>query len=147
MRVANSIFCEDIRSEIGNKISLMGVFASDILFPGPPPSQLPKFGAVVWLISERDNVPKKFSIRILVPPNRTELAKIDAEGELPLSGEPDEFSKHAVIRVIIPMANLVLMEEGYLELMVDTEDAETIRAGRLKIRFNVSADEMGLPAI
>jgi hypothetical protein len=38
-----------------------------------------------------------------------------------------------------------ISEEGFIEVMIDTE-RETFRAGRLRIRFNVSLEEMGLPS-
>src|SRR4051794_10954427 len=85
-RVANCIFCDDIRHEVGNKVSLMGIYSADILFPGPPPVAFRTLGIVAWLIFDVDDRPTKFTIRVLVPPDRTEVLKIEAdiEGELPL---------------------------------------------------------------
>jgi hypothetical protein len=123
----------------------MGVYASDILFTTPPPFTFPKFGFVVWIISDKEDVPRKFAMRILMPPNRTELAKIEAEGEPIFTAEPDEFSKHIVYRMVLPIQNLTFLEEGYIEIMVDIEGEETFRAGRLRVRFNVNPQEAGLP--
>ena len=145
-RVANAIFCDDIRVELGNKLSLMGVYASDILFPVAPPFTFPKFGVVAWIIMEKDDVPNKFVLRVLMPPDRTELARIELEGEPAFTTEPDEFSKHVIIKLAVPMANVTFLEDGYMEIMVDIENEETFRAGRLRVRSNVKPEEMGIPA-
>lgn len=145
-RVASCIFCDDIRAEVGNKLSLMGIYGTDILFPMAPPIMFPKFGIVVWIISDIGDIPSKFSIRILGPPDRSEIAKVEAEGE-PLftnTPKPDEFSKHATIRMIIPIANITFQEAGVIEVMVEVEGEEPLRAGRLGVRFNVDPQEAGL---
>lgn len=46
------IFCDDIRKEVGNKPSYIGIYTGAINFPSELPSQLPKFAfAIVY--SER----------------------------------------------------------------------------------------------
>jgi hypothetical protein len=143
-RDANCIFCEDIRLEIGNKYSLMGVFAADLAFPLAPPLTLPKFGVVVWLLFDVGDAPKQITIRILIPPNKTELVKMVSQGdfELQFPFPPDELSR-GVLRFMLPVMNLTLTEEGFIEVMVETE-RETFRAGRLYVRFNVKPEEVGL---
>lgn len=143
-RAATCIFCDDIRVEIGNKYSLMGIFSADIAFSVPGPIVLPKFGIVVWVLSDLDDVPKKIVVRVLGPPNRTELLKIEGTGDVKFAYPPDELSTTAVVRMIIPIMNFNLAEEGFVEVMVET-DRETLRAGRLRVRFNVRPEEVGLP--
>jgi hypothetical protein len=141
-RAANCIFCDDIRQEIGNKISLMGVFATDILFPQPAPVVLPKFGVVVWILFDVGDEPKRLRVRVLLPPDRKEIAIAElAEGaEIAFPYPPDELSTGS-IRVVIPLPPVQLSEEGFLEVMCETE-RETLRAGRLRIRFNVNQAEI-----
>jgi hypothetical protein len=144
-RAATCVFCDDIRAEVGNKISLMGIYASDILLSSPPPVMLPKFALVAWVLSDFDDRPTRVTVRILVPPGRTELARLEADtDEVLFPHAPDELSK-ASLRIMTTMMPLTLTEEGFLEVMIDTE-RETFRAGRLRIRFNVpSAEIMGEP--
>ena len=76
-RVATCFFFEDVRQEVGNKFSLMGVFQSDsIITPIKPPVAFPKFGLGIWLFSDIGDEPSDFTIRLLGPPNRTELVRI-----------------------------------------------------------------------
>jgi hypothetical protein len=144
-RAATCVFCDDIRAEVGNKVSLMGIFGIDLLSHASGSIVLPKFAVAVWLIYDIDDAPSHITIRVLVPPNKSEIVKLEAQGsglrEFPYP--PDEFSK-GTLRIFVPITNLILSEEGFIEVMVDTE-RETLRAGRLRVRFNVPSEEMGLP--
>jgi hypothetical protein len=35
-----SLFCDDIRAELGGKISVMGIYQTDMIFPEGPPLHL-----------------------------------------------------------------------------------------------------------
>jgi hypothetical protein len=137
------LFCDDVRLEVGNKPSFMGVYAADLLFTAAPPIVLQKLAVIVWIISDRDNPPKRFTIRILMPPNRQEIARMDAEGPT-FAEQPDELSKCAFVRALIQLMNVVFTEEGHIEVMVDVEGYEPFRAGRLRIGFNRTAEQAGL---
>jgi hypothetical protein len=43
-----ALFCDDVRNEVGNKLSLMGVYGQDLLLPELP-ATLPKLCAVMML--------------------------------------------------------------------------------------------------
>jgi hypothetical protein len=42
-----SLFCDDIRAEVGGKISVMGIYQADMIFPQDPPVALAKFAILV----------------------------------------------------------------------------------------------------
>src|SRR5437763_17222776 len=117
-RVGHSVFCDDIRAELGNKLSLMGVYATDILIATAPPVMFAKLGVVTWVISDRDDLPQKVTLRILIPPDRTELVKIETQAGTPTTSEPDEYSQNFILRMVYPMENLPLIADGYIEIMV-----------------------------
>src|SRR6266478_5710551 len=132
-RVATCLFCDDVRAEVGNKISLMGLFTNDIIFTLPPPVTYPKLGLVIWVFSDIDDIPDKFTVRILMPPDRTEIAKFDGDGHSLFDpSDIDEFSAKATIRIIVSMGNVIFSGEGMMEIMVETEGHDPIRAGRLR---------------
>jgi hypothetical protein len=142
-RVGHCVFCDDIRMEIGNKMSLMGVYSGVILFSGPPPAVMPKFGIVTWIISDRDDVPTKLAISIIAP-DGTELAKMEQnDAQLLIPSFHEEDVTKGMLRALIQVTNLPFNTEGLLEVIADT-GRETFRAGRLRIRFNVPLEEMGL---
>ena len=66
-----AVFCDDLRAEVGNKISLMGMYSEGLSFDVSPPVLLPRLCGMVWLISKLDNPPPFVSVRITIPPNRS----------------------------------------------------------------------------
>lgn len=57
MYIKDFLFCDDIRQEVGNKNSLMGIYGEDINFSGPQPGV-----PVVWPI----NKPIGLFIRVMI---------------------------------------------------------------------------------
>lgn len=66
MQIKSFIICEDIRREIGNKSSLMGVLGDSLIFEGVGSSEWPKLTnlAAFIQISLEDVVPSCFSVKI-----------------------------------------------------------------------------------
>lgn len=131
-RVSTCIFCDDIRAEMGGKFSLMGIYASDMIFPIVPPAVLTKWGIAVWLICDVDDMPQKLSISVTVPPDKTEIATLDFDQVPP--PEHQEGASKMNFRTFLPMPPVHLTETGFIEVMVATEQ-EPLRAGRLLVRF------------
>lgn len=132
-RVATCIFCDDIRQEVGNKNSFMGIYDTDLIIYAPAPITLPKFAMVVWLICDIDDTPRSFTVTLFGPPGRTQLVNGEAhspEAQLPTVEGATKFTA----KMALQMANLQLLEPGRLEAVVQTE-RETLRAGWLAIKF------------
>ncbi len=138
-RVAFCVFCDDVRPEVGNKLSLMGLYSGDMIAPGPAPAILSKLCIVLWIIADIDDPPQRVGVRVLMPPDESERMKLD----LPPLGvlvHPEGATRlHA--QAVIPMTPFRLEHEGFIQVMVDTE-RETLRAGRLMVRF---VDPAGSP--
>jgi hypothetical protein len=62
-RYINTIFCDDIRQEMGNKQSLMGVYQSDLLVPNIPATLL-KLCIVITISTPIDQPFKKLVIKV-----------------------------------------------------------------------------------
>jgi hypothetical protein len=142
-RVAHCLFCDDVRHEVGNKTSLMGMYFSDLYIQTPAPIVLPKFCIAIWLITDVDDPPTQFTVRLLTPPNGTELFKLEGQGAIP--AVPTEGAVKLIATMIIPISQFVLEQDGYIEVMLDT-DRGSIRAGRLMVHFNAPPLEMASPA-
>ncbi|WP_143149072.1 hypothetical protein [Hyphomicrobium sp. CS1BSMeth3] len=91
----STIFCDDIRSELGKKFSLIGVYQHKILVHAPFPVALPKLG--LWITYQED--PREpisaMSLRIYIPGDPDDRASISADIEkpkedpVPLNAAPD----------------------------------------------------------
>ncbi len=74
-----TLFCDDIRNELGGKKSFMGVYSQLIAAEGFP-LLLPKFAFGITIIFEKDDdPPSQFLLRIYLPG--------DEEGKPSISGE------------------------------------------------------------
>ncbi len=141
-RVGHCVFSDDIRHEVGGKISLIGIYRGDIIFPTSPPIIYPKLCASVWLIAEPDDIPNEIHVSVLAP-DQTEIARLDIQDmERP---EIDEGAQKSIISIAIVMSPVVFSKEGYLEVWLETE-REKIRVGRLRVSFKKPADDDQQPA-
>ena len=137
-RAANCIFCDDIRFELGNKTSLMGIYQSDMIFGAAAPVFLPKLVIAFWLITDIEDKPSDVSVRIIAPGGaeilNTPLHRVPQE-----SGHPEDGFRWQ-IHGQIQLGNITFTQDGFLECWIDTETG-SLRAGRVKISF------AGLPEI
>lgn len=134
-RVGLAAFCDDVRQEIGNKFSLMGVYTGDMILPASPlpgiPLLLPKIVIVTWLTSDIDDAPEHVTYRVLLPPDRTEIIRQE------ITSPPAKFAEgatKATLQTMITIGPLTLTHEGFLEVLADT-GREEIRMGRLLMKF------------
>ncbi len=79
-RYVHAIWCDDIRQEIGNKPSFMGVYLGGMTVPSLP-IMLQKLSVYVWVSTEISNPLKTISLKIIrddgfvlteIPPNDLE---------------------------------------------------------------------------
>jgi hypothetical protein len=132
-RVSICVFCDDVRQEVGNKISLMGVYAGDIIFPSAPPVTYPRLSIVLWVVSDPGDMPEKVTVTVLAPPDRHEVLRVDVQSLASEIQHAEGATKHR-LQAIFSLLPFHVTSEGYFEVFVDTE-RERIRAGRLKASF------------
>ena len=138
-RWVHCIFCDDVRTEVGNKLSLMGVYNGEINFPeGIPdgsPVLIPKLCMVWWLYSDIDDKPERLTFRVFGPPGRQELVSASLPLEqlvAPAFTFPD--ATKSVLGANFSITNIILPHEGLIEASLETE-RDTIRVGRLRVRI------------
>lgn len=132
-----TLYCDDIRNELGNKSSLMGIYAGD-LFVEKFPIVLPKLCAYVVLKSSVDDPIKALSIRLMkddeqaaiisIPPDELERVACDVKQN---SRYPDISAMS--INVALSMAPFFLDKECTLRTIAETENGELL-GPRLKIQ-------------
>jgi hypothetical protein len=131
------VYCDDIREEKTNKISLMGIYHDSLLVPCIP-TTLPKLCAWVNVITPIDQPFKELHIRVVQGEEGTVLfdnAKIDTgtlearqQKSIPEYAGQDSFA--ASIAII--MTPFQISSETFLRIIVNTEDEE-LRSRRLTI--------------
>ena len=68
-RQVSTTFCDDIRQEIGGKLSYMGVYSSD-LYVGGFPITLPKFCVAIRVMTPADPREERHGVQAAVRPPR-----------------------------------------------------------------------------
>jgi hypothetical protein len=136
-RVAHCLFCDDIRFEVGNKYSFMGIYSGEMIFAGSPPVMLPRFGIVTWVIADADDPVKTVSVLVRMLPDGAEIIKTD---QLPvaMSANSLDGAQKMMAQHILPISSLLIQQAGLIEVTMHA-DGEALRAGRLVVRFTGEA--------
>ncbi|AMG45540.1 hypothetical protein AL520_14620 [Achromobacter xylosoxidans] len=150
MRYAHCLFCDDVRSEAGDKLSLMGVYGGELVATLPPIGSgsqsfpgalLPKLCIVGYVFTPIDRPFENLTFTIsrdstvvqqqtLDP---TELRKM-AEAVSKMGSESDPITVMNVV-INVALSPYVISEPHILSLRFQTE-AEELIAGKLRIRLS-----------
>jgi len=137
------IYCDDIREEVGNKLSLMGVYDKN-LHPSVFPCEIPKLCLKIVVVTPEHQPLGRAIVRVLLddqvlvetPDLTTDpaycqfLAASLSSGSVQAT-DPAQ-SRVAALSVMVVIAPLKVAAPGVLRVRVETEDGE-LRAGALNI--------------
>lgn len=139
-------FCDDIRQEVGGKITLVGCYIGEMTVHGQAPATLAKLGLQAKLVLPAETAPRKIDVRVdFVPGDKTLFeATLDIpEGEhqkaldrVEPDGTGDEPQFVLVQHTIL--SPLEITGEGRIRVRA-VVDGETVKLGSLRIRFNPPA--------
>jgi hypothetical protein len=139
MRYAHTIFCDDVRQEVGGKMSLMGIYTGDLLVPQQP-WVLPKLCVVTTVVTPSDKPFETLVIRIatantvLLEQELPSDAINQIQSALKKNTDPaDPCSKMAVV-VNLAIAPLAIDSSFTVKVMA-IADGEELNSGRLKVGF------------
>lgn len=131
-------FCDDVRQEIGNKISLMGLYSSDMIFESFP-VVLPKFCIRVKAVTLIDRPFEKLIFRALL--NDELLFEMDSSAEqlqeFKSVPHKDGATKSMAIAIMV-LSSFVISSAGRLRVVVETEEGE-IKGGFIDLSARVPA--------
>lgn len=80
------IYCDDIREEVGNKVSYMGIYSKDLFVPVAP-VVLPKLCIAVKVVTDMTDPFRELEVRILKGEDEVELLTTG-----PIPGPPDDWA-------------------------------------------------------
>lgn len=133
-RFMTGIFCDDIRHEMGNKLSFMGCYQSELLVPAMP-AVLPKLCVYVSAWTPKDKPFKVLTLRVVQDDDK-ELARIDIppDGLAESAQIQDETATRKTVSTAIAFSPFVIEKLTTLRLMATTEEGEII-GPRLMIKI------------
>jgi hypothetical protein len=124
-RILTAEYCDDVRQEVGNKISLMGCYGSDMVVPTVP-IHLPKLCVAVMARTPFDRPFKAGILRVYRDDQVIVEMPIDPEHEglPPIRDRPDP--RWHVLRAVIALSPFPVEKACVLKVMLDTEGEEIV---------------------
>ncbi|UPT64122.1 MAG: hypothetical protein M0D54_06150 [Hyphomonadaceae bacterium JAD_PAG50586_4] len=123
-------FCDDIRQEVGGKVSFMGIYNSVLIPDAPFPVTLQKLCAATSIRLYRDEeVPRQFDLKVWIPGQDDPLLTSNVEiPDLPFPAlepnTPDHVDGFYTINLNLIMAPLPLVQEGFIRVRAYVGGAE-----------------------
>jgi hypothetical protein len=133
-RFMTGIFCDDIRHEMGNKLSFMGCYQSELLVPAMP-AVLPKLCVYVSAWTPKNKPFKALTLRVVQDDDK-ELARIDIppDGLEESAQIQDETATRKTVSTAIAFSPFVIEKLTTLRLMATTEEGDIV-GPRLMIKL------------
>ena len=145
-RFLTAIFCDDIRQEVGGKLSFMGCYQGELIVPMAPVA-LPKLCvfATIWTPKER---PFKSLMLRIVQDDDKELARLEiSEESFEEAGQIfDETATRKMVSTAIAFSPFAIDKPNSLRLVATTEEGEII-GPRLLIKVVTAQEPVAQPAI
>jgi len=134
-RFAHALYCDDIRVEVGNKQSLIGIYQSKMFVPSFP-IVLPKLCVAIWVVTPIHNPFRKMKLKILSDDSvlfeqENPIGALSNQKPEPPIDDPDKprvFTTYFAIQ----LAPFPIQKPTILRVRVATEDEE-LPAGGLTI--------------
>lgn len=125
-RILTAIFCDDIRHEMGNKMSFMGCYQGELFVPAVP-IVLSKLCIFATALTPVERPFKSLSFRIVTPEN-VELARLEIPAEafniMPVV--IDETVTRTSVSAALMFSPFIIEKPMTLRLMADTEEGEIV---------------------
>lgn len=143
-----SLFADDVRFEVAGKLSLVGIYGSEIIFPQDPPYTLSKLVVHVNYREEANTFKDDLVLKIHFPGTDApalehKIARQEIDELPPLKGEPpiDDTSAPRIFSLSMPFvfSPAVFTREGDIRVRMHCGD-HVVRLGRAKVR-KVRSDE------
>lgn len=138
-----AVVCDDVRQEIGNKLSCMGIYGGE-MFVSALPLVLPKLCVVLHTRTLASEPFESLVLRILK--DDSELARLEVPNDqlTAMKARANSFADEAYLEVasIIQFSPFVIEQACILRFRADTEH-ETIKGGSLSIKQQPSSPQQG----
>ena len=137
-RHIQTIFCDDIRHEVGNKVSYMGVYNGQLLVPQFP-TLLPKLVVVTSVVTSVDEPFEQLTVRLFMDDKVLMEIKLDDEQlNIPIPSQ-DEYGipfQGQSFQTFFVLSPLLLEASCILKIRAETETKEIQSIGlRVKQMF------------
>ena len=142
-RILTAIYCDDIRHEVGNKMSFMGCYQRELFVPAAP-TGLAKLCIFATAMTPVARPFKSLTFRVMQD-EKTELARLNipSDGLSSATTSQDETVTRLLISTALIFSPFIIEKPTSLRLMADTDEGEIV-GPRLLIKIHPS-DEIEVP--
>jgi hypothetical protein len=127
------IYCDDIRQEVGNKFSFMGIYTTELTVPSPV--VLPKLCIAVKVATDKDDPFESLEVRIVKGDDEIELLSTGLIPPMSADIVPqDKNSTRLIFLLTFVLAPFQIEEETIIRVKANTE-REELRSTPLRIRI------------
>lgn len=125
-RILTAIFCDDIRHEIGNKMSYIGVYQGELIVPEIPIA-LPRLCIFATALTPISRPFKSLTLRVLLN-DETELARLEVPPETfaDLPEIQDASVTRKQVSTALSFSPFFIERQTTLRLMADTDEGEIV---------------------
>ncbi|MHB2205089.1 hypothetical protein [Methylobacterium sp. CM6257] len=142
-----TLFCDDIRHELGNKLSIIGIYQSDFIVNADFPLMIPKFCLYVSYYEIAGRLKEELQLNIFFP---ADYANPAFQVNIPRPAIPEqvvqqdqaEAERVNIIRAPVIFSPLQIMEQGSIKVRMTCGDYIT-KLGIINIR-KASDAEIGM---
>lgn len=133
-RYAHALYCDDVRRETSGKLTLVGVYGSDLVVDEPPPVTIPKISVVVIARTLTNDRFDRLHLEVL----RDEelLVETDIKPPAKAGAQSGEWMD---VRAIVDVRSLHVTDDCVLRVRV-SDERTTYKAGGLVLRFRSRSD-------
>jgi hypothetical protein len=134
-RYAFCLYCDDVRQEVGGKMTLVGVYQGGIQINAPLPVTIPQLHIVCNIRTPIDRPFKSLAFRLMFGDEEVAASTIPddfLEGLIHTSA-PREESNSGIFNMQIGVQNILVTKPGKMVMLVTTEEGE-LRSNALEIR-------------
>jgi hypothetical protein len=122
-RFVNAIFCDDIRQEVGNKVSFMGCYQGELFVPFVP-MMLPKLCVQVTISTTVERPIKSLTVRLDHGVNQLAVIEVPADDFVRFATPAAEDAFQWSVHVGVMLSPFTITEPGELRVVVITEEGE-----------------------
>lgn len=142
-RFVHAIFCDDIRQEIGNKVSFMGCYQGELFVPLVP-LMLAKLCVQVTISTTVERPLKALTVRLDQGANQLAVIEIPSDDLARATPPAPEDATRFSASVGVMLSPFTITEPGELRVVVITEEGEMM-GPRLRIKVMPQTDAAAVP--
>jgi hypothetical protein len=141
-----ALFGDDVRAEVGGKLSLMGMYQAELFLPDtiPLPTVIPKFVILISYYEIRGALQEDISFKITygadndplmeIPISRKEILSEQAQGTFTPDGASENVERIFGMRLPLALTPFVVSKLGRLRVRAHYSDGKILRLGTMAIR-------------